>query len=211
MRSPRDFRRALAGERCWDLRTQRIYEAQGEPRDDCMLQCRDELIELCAFIERKHVRSYLEVGVWTGRTLSALHRIFEFDRVAACDHGWARDCGLHIAVPEDAEIYWGNAESEGYRRFREALGPIDLVLIDANHHYGAVRRDFEINRALPHRFLAFHDIAGTPDRKTGGVAKFWQELDEGYRFEIRHPNRAIGATRPTMGIGIWSASEDPAS
>lgn len=175
-----------------------------------MLQCREELVELCHFIERKRIRSFLEIGIWTGRTVSALHRIFRFDRVAVCDHGWARECGLPIALPDEALAYWGNAEDDGYRRFRAELGPIDLVFIDANHAYRAVKRDFAINRAFPHRFLALHDIAGRPDLKTGGVARFWRELDEGYRHAILQPNRAIGAAEPTMGIGIWSATENPA-
>jgi len=174
-----------------------------------MLQCRDELIELCRFIERKRIRSYLEIGIWTGRTVSALHRLFRFDRVAVCDHRWAEQCGLPIRVPEQASAYWGDADSEGFVRFREGLGAIDLVLIDANHSYRGVKRDFVINRSFPHRFLAFHDIAGSHARKTHGVAQLWRELDEGHKLEILRPNRSVGATEATMGIGIWSATEDP--
>lgn len=199
----------LAGERCWDMRTERIYRACGEPLDDCMLQCRAELVELCHFIRHAGIRSYLEIGIWTGRTVSALHRLFRFDPVAVCDHRWAEQCGLPIRVPEETLCHWGDADSEGFLRFRESLGPIDLVFIDANHSYRGVKRDFEINRAFPHRFLAFHDIAGSPARKTSGVAAFWRELDEGYKREILRPNTAVGAREPTMGIGLWSASERP--
>ncbi|MEQ9318413.1 MAG: class I SAM-dependent methyltransferase [Polyangiaceae bacterium] len=197
----------LAGERCWDLRTERIYRAVGEPLDDCMLQCRAELEELCRFIDEKGIRSYLEIGIWTGRTVSALHGLFDFDLVAVCDHRWAEQCGMPIRVPDATRTYWGDGDSEGFLTFRESLGHVDLVLIDANHSYRGVRRDFEIQRAFPHKYLAFHDIAGTRARKTNGVARFWRELDEGHKREILIPNAAIGAREPTMGIGIWSASE----
>ncbi|HHH30386.1 MAG TPA: class I SAM-dependent methyltransferase [Polyangiaceae bacterium] len=206
---PIDDEHLLAGERCWDLRTERIYRACGEPLDDCMLQCRAELLELCGFIREKRIRSYLEIGIWTGRTVSALHRLFRFDLVAVCDHRWAEQCGLPIVVPEGTRAFWGDAGSEGFRQFRESLGPVDLVFIDANHSYRGVKRDFAINRAYPHRFLAFHDIAGSVARKTNGVAAFWRELDEGHKREISRPNAAIGAREPTMGIGLWSATEVP--
>ncbi|MEZ4442392.1 MAG: class I SAM-dependent methyltransferase [Polyangiaceae bacterium] len=205
----RDFRRELAGDRFWDRRTQRIFEACGEPRDDCALQCREEVIALCEWIEATGVRSFLEVGIWTGRLTRILHRLFAFDRVAACDQGYAETLGLPLAVPSEARFLRADSESEAYRAFREALGPIDLVLIDANHAYHAVRRDFEVERAFPQRFVAFHDIAGA-SRHTVGVAKLWREIDHGHRAEIRRPNAALRESRPSMGIGLWSASEDPA-
>jgi hypothetical protein len=85
--------------------------------------------------------------------------------------------------------------------WRRELGPIDLVLIDANHRYDAVKRDFEINRAFPHRFLALHDITGAR-RGTEGVARLWAEL-EGDKTEIVEPGSK-------MGIGVWSNRVQPA-
>ena len=60
--SAHDFRRALADVRCWDARTQAIYEAEGEPIDDCILQNREELIGLCRWIERLEIRGVLSEG-----------------------------------------------------------------------------------------------------------------------------------------------------
>jgi hypothetical protein len=59
-----------------------------------------------------------------------------------------------------------------------------------------VRRDFEIERAHPHRFLALHDITGER-RGTEGVARLWSDL-EGNKTEI-----VVSGSK--MGIGIWSA------
>lgn len=196
-----DYGGALRQEKCWDLETEAIFRARGEPLEDCILQNREELVGLCEFIERAGVRSYLEIGIWTGRLVSALHRIFDFDLVAVCDHGWAEQCGFEIRVPAAARRFEGDSASEGFRRWRASLGHVDLVLIDADHRYRAVRRDFEINRAFPHRFLAFHDICGAR-RETAGVRRLWQEL-EGDKTEIVRPHLELGLDRSLMGIGIW--------
>jgi len=200
----RDFRSELASDKCWDRITQERFES-GAVLDDCILQNREELVALCEFIEAQRIRSYLEIGLWTGRLLCALQRIFRFERVAACDHGWAKENGLRIHLPPEADFYHGDSESQGFLRWREALGPIDLVLLDANHAYHAVRRDFEINRRFPHRFLALHDITGA-QRQTTGVGRLWRELPEREKTEIIRPHTEIGLDRSVMGIGIWAES-----
>jgi hypothetical protein len=193
----RDYAAELRSTPFWDAEVERIYEAEGEPLVDCALQSEAEVVELCRFIESEGVRSYLEIGVWTGRLITALHGVFGFSRVAACDHGWAEQCGFAISVPEEAHFFRGDSGTDAFVAWRRELGPIDLVLIDANHHYRAVRRDFEIERAHPHRFLALHDITGAR-RGTEGVARLWSELD-GHKTEMIAPGSK-------MGIGIWSAS-----
>ena len=204
----RDFRAALREETCWDAGTEAVFVACGEPLVDCILQSREELIGLCELIERYDVRSYLEIGIWTGRLVSALHRIFRFDLVAACDHGWAEQLGLAIQVPPETRFFRGESGSDGYRRWRADLGRVDLVLIDADHRYGAVQRDFAINRSFPHRFLAFHDIRGARPQ-TAGVRRFWDELDDGFKHEIVKPHPELGLDHSIMGIGVWSATERP--
>ena len=197
----RDFRRELRHDKCWDRSTEALFQSDGEPLEDCILQNREELIGLCQFIETHEIRSYLEIGVWTGRLVCALHRLFSFDRVAACDHGWARRLGLPIHIPSDALFLEEDSASEAFLRWRADLGPVDLVLIDANHSYHAVSRDFEINRQHPHRFLALHDITGA-NRHTVGVRRLWQELG-GRKHEIVRPHLELGLPDSTMGIGIW--------
>ncbi len=201
----RDYRRELANEPCWDARAQRLFDIHGEVLDDIILQNREELIALCGFIEAYDIRSYLEIGTWTGRLVRTLHRLFRFEKVAACDDGYARRFGLSITLPREAAYLEAPSGSSAFESWRAGLGHLDLVLIDANHAYHAVKRDFEINRRYPHRFLAFHDIAGTTPQ-TRGVRRFWAELHEGSRIEIVHPHRELGLETTTMGIGIWSRS-----
>lgn len=203
----RDFRRELADVKCWDRLSQSLFERRGEALEDAAMQNREELIGLCEFIESRRVRSYLEIGVWTGRLISTLDRLFGFDLAAACDQGYARRFDLPIRLPAGARFFEGDSESDAYRRWREELGHVDLVLIDANHALHAVRRDFAINRAFPHRFLAFHDITGAT-RQTAGVGRFWRELDSGNKLEIVRPHVELGLDHSLMGIGIWSETEE---
>jgi len=210
VRGEAEFRALLAGDKCWDRTTEALFQDHGEGLEDCMLQNREEVVALCAFIERAGIRSYLEVGIWTGRLVSALHRVFDFDLVATCDHGYAENRGLPICVPADARAFRGESHSEEYRRWRAEFGHVDLVLLDADHRLHALRRDFETNRAFPHRFIALHDICGTRDA-TRDVKRIWDELAEGHRLELVRPHLELGLDHSTMGIGVWSANEDPAA
>lgn len=200
----RDYRAELADVRCWDQQTRAIVEAKGAPIDDCALQNREELIGLCELIEREKIRSYLEIGVWTGGTVRALCRLFDFERVAACDQGYAETLGLSIRLPPEVAFFRGDSESPAYLRWREALGEVELVLIDANHAYHAVKRDFERERSLPHRLIALHDITGST-RQTTGVRRLWNEIKDGFKLEIVRPHLELGLDVSTMGIGVWSA------
>jgi hypothetical protein len=202
----RNFRQELEGVKCWDERSQELLERHGEALEDAAMQNREELIGLCELIEARRVRSYLEIGVWTGRLISTLHEVFAFDLVAACDQGYARRFDLPIRLPAGTRFFEGDSESEGFRRWRAELSHVDLVLIDANHAYHAVKRDFELNREFPHRFLAFHDITGAT-RQTAGVGRFWRELDFGHKLEIVRPHVELGLDHSIMGIGIWSETE----
>lgn len=201
----RDFAAELADTPCWNREAEHNRVHRGAPDVDIALQNRAELLLLCRWIEAKRIRSYLEIGVWTGRLLSTLHRLFRFDRVAACDLGWAEDRGLAISLPPECALLRGDSLGPEYQAWRAALGHVDLVLIDGDHRYEAVRRDFEANRGHPHRFLAFHDIA-TTHPGDAGVRRLWEELPGPHKLELVRP---LPVSRWRMGIGIWSATEDP--
>lgn len=199
----RDFRQELAQDRCWDQQTEKLWTTTGVPSDDTILQNREELIGLCEFIEKHNVRSYLEVGAWTGRLVNTLHRLFRFDKVACCDFGMAQTLGLPFKLDPEVQFFQGSSHSDDFKKWRESLGHFDLVMLDGDHSYTGVRLDYEINRAFPHRFLAFHDIVNPHPQIA--VGRLWSEL-QGFKHEIVHPHKEIGWDRSQMGIGVWSAA-----
>ena len=198
----RDFAQELSRFRCWDERTEQLFRQRGVPTDDTILQTRGELELLCQFIERENIRSFLEIGSWTGRLILTLQELFAFERIAACDLGLAERFGLPFHLRTASfPCFFGSSQTVEYQQWRERLGPFDATLIDGDHSYEAVVRDFEINSCLPGRFLIFHDIVGA-NPSTEGVRKFWEEL-EGDKEELLAPHHEAGFDQPTMGIGIW--------
>ena len=117
----RDFASELADVPCWDDEVQAVYEATGEPAVDRVLQDRAELEALCRFIEANRVRRYLEIGLWSGRLWTVLHRLFDFDLVAGCDDGYAqRRFGLPLHAPLGGRLFEGSSRSTGYLAWRRA-------------------------------------------------------------------------------------------
>jgi hypothetical protein len=199
----RDFAAEIRDERCWDQATEQIARTRGMPVDDCVLQTRGELIAFCEWIEQNEIRSYLEIGVWTGRLFLLLNRLFRFEKAAACDLGFCRVLGLPFHLDGTSyPVFLGDSHSPEYRDWLASQGRFDLILIDGDHSYPGIRADFETNRASADRFIAFHDITGA-GRRTEGVKRFWDGL-EGRKIEIVRPHEEIGQDASTMGIGIWS-------
>ncbi len=77
--------------------------------------------------------------------------------------------------------------------------PLDLVMIDADHSYAGVRRDFELYAPLvrPGGLVAFHDVlpcAGIPGVE---VDRFWAEVRDRYEhWEFLLPEH-------DAGFGTW--------
>lgn len=199
-----DYRELLRSTRFWDHDTEKFFQENGQPIIDCALQNREEIIALCHFIEENNIRSYLEIGCWTGRLVSALHTIFNFDLVAACDLGSAKQFDLEMQLPHNALYFEGNSRSPIFANWRRKLGMVDLIFIDNDHEYEGLKEDILLNSRLPHRFLAIHGITGAK-RFGNGAEKVWKEL-HGQKVEILRPHAEIEAEESTMGIGIWSAA-----
>ena len=197
----RNFRQLTAHKKCWDEQTEAMFQEHGVPLDDCLLQNREEFLVFCEWIEAHQIRSYLEIGIWTGQLVSTLDELFRFKHVGAADLLGAYAFGLPIQLYPHVALYAGSSHAPEYVTWRQSQPSYDLVMIDGDHSYEGVKRDFEINRKLPHRFLAFHDITGYHP-STRGVKQLWDELD-GHKLEIVRPHRELGLDHSTMGIGIW--------
>lgn len=195
----RDFNREIQGGSFWDADCEAHFRSGPFPYP-YILQNRADVVALCEWMEAHQIRSYLEVGIWTGKLVSLLHSLFQFDKLAVCDIRDAEKFGLEITVPAETHCFWGDSCSPAYIAWRKALGPIDLVLIDGAHGLDAVVADFEINRVLPGKYLAFHDVTNP---RTPEVSHFWRHVP-GEKWTISQPfaEPELVDLAP-MGIGIW--------
>jgi len=161
-----------------------------------------ELQRFIEILKQRKVKSYLEIGARHGDTF------YEVMTSAGIPRGTAVD------MPNGP---WGGSSEQALRRCCADLskrhnvtliigdsaqvetGYHDAVLIDADHRYEAVKRDWErFNNA---RIVAFHDIDGEGLDCGGlkiGVPRLWRELKQQYTHEeIIDPS-----DNRKMGIGV---------
>jgi len=198
------YKQALEAHRFWDSEIEQQFEATGAPSSAASLQIRGEVEALCDWISSKNINSYAEIGLWTGGLISCLHSIFSFRKLGACDIGLHKSFDLELNIPYGTDYFEGNSLSPIYLNWRQVLGDIDLLLIDTDHTFESVSRNFEINKVIGVKHVAFCGIS-EHHRGISGVKAFWEEL-EGEKFEILCPHKEVGLEHSTIGIGIWSAA-----
>jgi cephalosporin hydroxylase len=166
-----------------------------------MLQHPVELEWFIDLLRWRRVRSYLEVGVRFGETFAAVLRGVEsIQRAVAVDIELTdelRRVEAHACI----DLIEGN--SGDVQTFMAALsnGYPEAVLIDGDHRYDAVRRDWELYG--PHaKIVAFHDIAkeeGWVDRDGVPieVPRLWREIRGSRAVTVE-----LVAPGSFMGIGV---------
>lgn len=82
----------------------------------------------------------------------------------------------------------------------------DVVLIDADHSYEAVQRDFETFGGYADKAIAVHDIAGL--RNCEGAAQFWQDMARDGEALVAGYQEAI-ASSEAAGLGWLDVSAVP--
>jgi hypothetical protein len=160
-------------------------------------------------IARRGVRRYLEIGVEHGGTFvlttEYLRRFAELDLALAVDVIDVPSVRRLAAERPGVRFLRSNSRSRGFRRLLDEEPDFDLVLIDGDHVYEAVRADWETVRAHA-RMVAFHDIV---DADSPGVAQLWSELREqhGGEYELleftAQYDEVVARTGGTrLGIGL---------
>ena len=88
------------------------------------------------------------------------------------------------------------------RKAKEALGKrkLDFLLIDGDHTYEGVKRDFNLYKGLVKKggLIAFHDIVRHPPETGCEVHKFWKEVKKKHEHEEIIADRNQG----WAGIGV---------
>lgn len=166
-------------------------------------QLRSEIASLLDLLAENPPGALLEIGTASGGTLFMLTRVARDDAVIVSVDLPGGVLGDRLITRSSTYPRW---RSKLYERFGrdgqtmhvlradshleatraavlERLGgrPLDFLLIDGDHSYTGVARDFELYLPLvaPGGLVAFHDIVpGGPGKHgdPGGVPQFWQEL-----------------------------------
>lgn len=165
-------------------------------------QCRSEwlrFLELCETYLKKHeIENPIVVELGIGRNRQKKF----YEQLLGAEH-----IGIDIQIERfPPEILGDTHNPKILKALKRKLNgrPINILFIDADHSYRAVKRDFEIYSPLCSDIIAFHDIDnGRYQRnKRIEVWKFWDEL------KIRkHEDFSFISIEGEMGTGVMIKKE----
>ena len=181
------------------------------------MQVPTELAGLISLIDAKKPKSLLEIGTARGGTLLLMSRFAAADAtIVSVDLPYGRNGGGYpkwkdyyyrlFALPEQ-KLHLMRANSHDPATLecvRNALDgeQLDFILIDGDHSYNGVKRDYENYRPLlaPGGILALHDVLPNAVDPSIDVHRFWAELvsDPSIKADmiVDDPNQGM------YGIGI---------
>jgi predicted O-methyltransferase YrrM len=178
-------------------------------------QVRSEIRALLELLEAKTPRNVLEIGTARGGTLFLLSRVAAIDASLASvdlpggEFGGGYDriwVPLLKAMPSERQtlklIRGDSHDLRTYDETRRWFGgePLDCLLIDGDHRFEGVRRDFLMYGPLvrPGGVIAIHDIVPGREDRVGGVPKFWDLVKRVYETRELVDDWAQGG----FGIGV---------
>lgn len=172
-----------------------------------------ELRSFLDLLTARDVRSYLEIGARHGDTFyEVMRRLPPGSIGVAVDlpgGAWGTEssvahlkhaCNELRSLGYRIHMVLGDSGSERVIERVSQYGPYDAILIDGDHRYEGVKRDWQ-NYGRAGALVAFHDIAGEGQVQPSSgliveVPRLWRELKEGQEHvEFIAPGSA-------MGIGV---------
>jgi predicted O-methyltransferase YrrM len=184
-----------------------------------------ELEPLIALVRERRPRTVVEIGTHKGGTLYAWCQAAHPD-------------ALIISIDKPGGLFGGGYTEDQARAFQEFSGSgqelvtlrrdshrwttrrklrsllgdrkIDFLMIDGDHTYKGVKRDWEIYEPLvaPGGLIAFHDILEHPEQPLCKVDELWNEIAPGHEtVEFTDPADDRGHGQ-WGGIGVVFKSEE---
>ena len=177
------------------------------------MQVEEEIIKLLKILEKKNLKTALEIGTANGGTLFLLSRIINKNGLlisvdlprgmfgggyprwkSILYKSFALSHQKLILIREDSH------QRDTFKMVRDILSgrKLDLLFIDGDHDNPKI--DFELYKPLVRKggLIVFHDIVSGPKEKVGNVPLFWQDIKKRFSHEeiVRDWNQG------GYGIGI---------
>ncbi len=173
-----------------------------------------ELASFVALLVDRHCTKYCEIGARHGDTFHEILRQLKpgstgvavdlpgglWGTSASRDALSKATSDLH-RLGYKASMLFGDSQTDATRRLIVGRGPYDAILIDGDHTYKGVAKDWELYGELA-PIVAFHDIVGADQaEKVFGnaveVPRLWQEIKASGLKTIE-----FVAPESKMGIGV---------
>jgi cephalosporin hydroxylase len=180
------------------------------------MQVRSEITALAAEVLQLKPRTVLEIGTARGGTLFLWAGLAAPDAMlVSVDLPFGEFGGGYpsFKVPlfrsfardkQNVALIRGNSHaSQTIALIKRHLSgrPVDFLFIDGDHSYEGVAADFEAFSGLvrPGGLIAFHDVVPGRPEAVGGVPRYWQQLKQQWKGEIREFVESW--TQGGLGIG----------
>lgn len=175
-------------------------------------QVRSEFHDFLRLLRTLQVNSYLEVGAYRGGTFYRVMRHLPAGSFGVTVDNDKRNASRGHQSPLVAvrqrltregyriQTVFGDSHDAATIAATRSLGPFDAVLIDGDHSYTGVKKDWEAYGPMARRLVAFHDIAKEHVTRSGSrieVARLWREIRAS---DI--PTQEFIAPGSKMGIGV---------
>lgn len=178
--------------------------------DFSMVQHTKEITGLLEFIQKKNLKSFIEIGTYKGGTLYTLASVcpgkkisidfpnpaFGYSPEGSGYDTDARNKKFKKEFPDTEFIVADSHKKETFNQAKKLLGreKVDFLFIDGDHTYAGVKQDLEMYRPLLKKdgYIIFHDIIASEFHRKHEcyVDLLWNEL-KGEKIEI------------IDGAGIW--------
>lgn len=150
-------------------------------------------------LSKYEINSYLEIGCRWGGTFIITNEMLKLKnkdvKSYACD--LIPICDVLTEYKKYSDFTYIHESSFGLTK-NHVGNQIDLILIDAEHSYEAVKKDLEVAKQFNPKYVVFHDITNDVCM---GVNQFWNEIKNEYKhYEyIEQYNSVVGTY---LGIGL---------